>query len=381
MDKVKISLFTGSRRIIFLVSALVIVLGLAIVQFNTTRAATGLSVEIIAGYNLVVDSNVKSPSTYGPSVATVIGKFCNINPSGTLTNIVGYIGDFTNGTPGIYPVRTSEVGNFDTEHPHLAGSGSYSFTHLGGAVDAVRYIGDIPAGECRVQYWSFEYPRCEGGETPPCTDDPVWGLPTVPGDDLYLTFDVWGKGDSGAADNATWKMTMRNEISAMANKIEPNPDGYWETRSPVVHAGDVITSTGYLYTFGNVNKGFDNDDDLLYDYNAWMQPFGDPSYDPSCFRLIRTTGVLTVTRGGAPPMYINISDQLYFTNLPSNNTNVTGIVYYTFLALGGVCTTHMTPYQEAASGADNEKFNADFGTGVPPLVSYAPSISFSKGGC
>ena len=240
-----------------------------------------------------------------------------------------------------------------------------------------------------MQYWSFTYPRCEGNQTPPCSQDAVWGAPTDPGDDLYLYFDVWAKGTDRSTDpdttkvaDATQKMTMRNEISANANKIEPNPDGDWfNTDTNIVYPGDVITTNGVNYTFGNVNKGFDNDGDGNYDNNAWMQPFGAPSYDPSCFRLVRTTGTLTVTRsGGNPPMILNFKDQLYFTNLPDDNTNVTGRVYYTFLALGGVCTTSMTPYQEAASGADNGKLNGDYGTGIPPLQSFSSLVTVDKTG-
>ena len=97
-------------------------------------------------------------------------------------------------------------------------------------------------------------------------------------------------------------MTMRNEISAMANKIEPNPDGEWfNTNSDAVRPGDVITSNGILYNLGNVRHGFDNDGDYAPDYNAWMQPVGDAAYDPSCFRLIRTHGVLTISRGAGKP--------------------------------------------------------------------------------
>ena len=73
-----------SKRVIFLTALLMVsilfVIGLAFSQILPTRADSssgGLKVEIVAGYNLVVDSNVQSPSTYGPSVATVIGKFCN----------------------------------------------------------------------------------------------------------------------------------------------------------------------------------------------------------------------------------------------------------------------------------------------------------------
>lgn len=379
-------------RVLLLLAPIVTAIVLLLYQISVVQSAAGLTVEVLSGYNLVVDSNVTSPSTYGPSVATVAARFCNpASNADTLRDVIGYIGNYTGdlatSTPGIYPTRSSGVGSFDAEHPLLAGSGSYSFTHLGSLSDAVRYIGDLAPGQCRVQYWSFTYPRCEGNQEPPCSQDPVWGAPTNPGDDLYLYFDVWGKGvdsSNGAVKvaDATHKMTMRNEISANANKIEPNPDGAWfNTDTSVVYPGDVITTNGVNYTFGNVNKGFDNDGDGVYDYNAWMQPFGAPSYDPSCFRLVRTTGTLTVTRsGGNPPMIINFTDQLYFTNLPGDNTNVTGRVYYTFMALGGACTANMTPYQEAASGADNEKFNGDYGTGIPPLQSYASLVSVDKTG-
>ncbi|MCB0028992.1 MAG: hypothetical protein KDE28_13855, partial [Anaerolineales bacterium] len=69
-------------------------------------AAGVLTVEIVAGYNLVVDSNVESPSTYAPSVATVMGTFCNTGDT-ALTGVQGFIGNFAGGTPGVYPTRDS----------------------------------------------------------------------------------------------------------------------------------------------------------------------------------------------------------------------------------------------------------------------------------
>jgi hypothetical protein len=126
------------------------------------------------------------------------------------------------------------------------------------------------------------------------------------------------------------------------------------------------------------------------DYNAWLQPFGDPSYDPSCFRLIRSTTVLTVSRSaGNPNLIITADDQnihptyggpLYFTNLPPDNTGVRGEVRYTFLALTGPCSLPISPYQEVASGFDNEKFNGDFGTGIPTIQSSEPEVTISKSG-
>ncbi len=54
------------------------ILGVSLYQINLVQAASGdLTVEILAGYNLVVDSNVQSPSTMGPSAATVISVTSN----------------------------------------------------------------------------------------------------------------------------------------------------------------------------------------------------------------------------------------------------------------------------------------------------------------
>ncbi|MBN2550005.1 MAG: hypothetical protein JXB15_12655, partial [Anaerolineales bacterium] len=382
-----ISRLTWRRSMALLSLAALFILGIMLYRYNTAQAVGGLTVQIIAGDNLVVDSNAQSPSTYAPSVATVAGKFCNENPSTTLYNVWGYIGDYTSGTAGIYPVRNS--GSFSSSHPLLYDAAppttDYAFTHLGGSTgttDAKRFIGTLEPGQCSVQYWSFVYPHCEDNGALPCSQDVVWGVATDPLDDLWLNFDIWGVAEGGAADNQTKKMTMRNEISAMANKIEPNPNGAWfNTKDNIVMPGSVITSNGIRYELGNVNKGFDNNNDGLYDYNAWMQPFGDTTYDPSCFRLIRTTGVLTVTRsGGNPPIIYNFTDKLYFTypDIPPDNTGVIGNIYYTFLALNGPCSTAMTPYQEVASGADNEKFNADYGTSLPAIGTEQNKVVIDK---
>ncbi len=263
--------------------------------------------------------------------------------------------------------------------------------------DATRFIGDLEPGECKVQYWSFTYPACANtgaGDAvePPCTTTPTWGPSIKPDDDLSLHFDIWATADDITDPAyARWRMTMRNQISAMANKIRPNPDGLWfNTDTSIVAPGSVITTNGVLYTLGNVRFGFDNDGDFVPDFNAWLQPFGDVSYDPSCFRLIRSSTVLTVSRsGGNPALIIETDDQnihpiyggpLYFTNLPPNNNGVRGEVRYTFLALGGPCSLPISPYQEVASGFDNEKFNGDFGTGIPTVQSSAPEVIVSKSG-
>ncbi len=358
--------------------AMVISLLGSVIHPQPVQAAANLSVEIIAAPNLVVDSNVLSPSTYSPKVGTVIGKICNVGDA-PASNVTAYIGDYTGsgtlkGTPGIYPSKT-DPGIF---------SGTYAFTHLGGSADAARFLGTLAPGECRYQFWSFEYPLLAKAKSDGSTI-PAWGTSVKPDDDLSLDFDIWAQDASGTlVDWATHTMTMRNEISAMANKIKPNgnPGGQWfNTDTSTVYPGEVITTNGILYRLGNINQGFDNDGDGVPDYNAWLQPFGNPAYDPSCFRLIGVTGVLTVTRsGGKPDLIIPIDNTLYFTNLPPDNTDVVGEVYYKFLALGGACTIPISPYQEVASGRDNEKFNGDYGTGIPALMTYAPQVVVEKNG-
>jgi uncharacterized repeat protein (TIGR01451 family) len=131
-----------------------------------------------------------------------------------------------------------------------------------------------------------------------------------------------------------------------------------------------------------VRFGFDNDADYLPDYNFWVQPIGDPSqFDPGCFRLIRTSGIITVEGQSATSFTFN--DQLYFTRpqVPDDNTNVIGEVFYTYVALGSNCAATPTPYQEAASGYDNEKFNADYGSGgTVPMQSPEATVSITKTG-
>ncbi|WP_420631305.1 SdrD B-like domain-containing protein [Candidatus Leptofilum sp.] len=383
------SVFKRVGIVLFTITAVFIAfLGLfAFMQPNNVLAAPPFAVEILGAYNYVVDSNVESPSTYAPSVATVAGEFCNTGTT-ALTDVQGYIGDATAGTPGLYPVRDSADAGFIAEHPHLANTGDYALTHVGGAAglnDASRYIGTLQPGECKVQYWHHTYPQISNdvAGNPQFPYDPdgvaVWGATNDPNDDLWLDYDIWMTSNEDPMASATKRVTMRNEISAMANKIQPNGGSWFNTNTSVIRPGDVITSNGVLYELGNINKGFDNDGDGNFDYNAWLQPVGDPSYDPSCFRLIRTSGFITVSRsGGNPDLVIPFSDQLYFTDLPQDNTGVVGNVYYTFMALNGPCSTGLTPYQEVASGADNEKFNGDYGAGIPPVASSEPEVSISK---
>jgi hypothetical protein len=414
--------------LLILLSALLlinIIFGVLVWRSFPLLAAAGhnpdgvLRIEVLTAYNLVVDSNVSSPSTYAPTAFSAGAKFCN-DGAEDLLDVTAYIGEYqgggpATGTPGLYrPRYPGDESNFLEQHPHLVkdaphDSGTYQLQHEGGSAgtaDATRYLGTIPAGECRAQYWLISYPQCENNNDgtmrqPPCGPDlsPVWGRANDPGDDLWLNYDVWVTAAGGLQAHEHRRVTMRNEISAMANKIWPNgdnkvPDVYksaiddflgWNTTTPsgsnVVYAGEkVITTQGIWYDLGNVRQGFDNNGDLVPDYNAWLQPIGDPAtFDPGCFRLLRSYGLLIVKRQGGAETLIPFEDQLYFENLPPDNTGVVGLVYYQYMALNGACTAGLSPYQEVASGRDNEKFNADYGTGIPPLASQAlPSGTITK---
>jgi uncharacterized repeat protein (TIGR01451 family) len=343
-----------------------------------------LRVEAINAYNLVVDSNVESPSTYAPRSAYLGARFCN-DGTNALTNVVAHIGDYlggSGGTPGTYPGRTQAplVGPLP--------GGAFALTHEGGAAgtaDATRYLGRLEPGECKVAYWLVSYPQTD------TLGHAVWGPSVKPDDDLWLEYDIWTTAErdgSPIVADDTRRVTMRNEISAMANKIFPNtankvPQEYqdllglyapaWTNFASNGSPGTPIVTEGVWYDLGNVGQGFDNDGDLVPDRNLWMQPVGDPSiFDPSCFRLVRTyTLVIVGLKTGGEQVYVT-EDQLYFENVPENNGAV-GFVGYEFISLRSGCTAQLMPYQEVASGFDNEKFNGDYGAAIGLVLSSPTS--------
>ncbi len=334
-----------------------------------SSARAQLRIEVVSAYNLVVDSNVESPSTYAPRAAYLGATFHN-DGSTALTNVWAYIGDYTNGTPGTYPSRAQAP--YDGPLPGDA----FALTHEGGALgaaDATRYLGTIQPGESETVYWLISYPNVDEAG-----DSVTGGI--KPDDDLWLQYSIWGTAlDAGTPleVSETRTVTMRNEISAMANKIFPNgankvPQEYqdllalyepsWTNRADDGSPGTVIATEGVWYDLGNVGAGFDNDGDLVPDRNAWLQPVGDADiFDSSCFRLVHTYALVIVKLNDGTETIYNVEDQLYFENIPENNRGAVGYVRYEFMAMHGGCSGTLTPYQEVASGFDNEKFNGDYG--------------------
>src|SRR6476620_1305580 len=210
-----------------------IIQGLAAILLLSTSDKAGaltsdgpLRMEPITAYNFVVDSNVETPSSYSPSAAHLGVRITNTGTV-TLSNVVVNIGDLLNpltgaGTPGVFPSRTVSV----------SGSGGYSGTFAlqmpGGAADAVRTIPSLAPGASVVQYFFVTYPLKDAA------GNSVAGAGSDPNDDLWLNYDFWASAQEGAVTrrvSETPRVTMRNEISAMANKIWPNttskvPDAY-----------------------------------------------------------------------------------------------------------------------------------------------------------
>ncbi len=338
-----------------------------------------LRMEVITAYNFVVDSNVESPSTNGPSAAHLGVRIYNDGDT-PLTDVYVNIGDKAGGGPGVFASRTvDEVGQY---------SGTFALQMPGGPTDAVRYIPSIPARSYVAQYFFVTYPLKDG------SGNSVTGSAPVTEDDLWLNYDIWASAGSLNVEQTT-KVTMRNEISAMANKIWPNTDGKVPTNyldaieaqlgwrpdgaSPRVLGATVIE--GIWYDLGNVGAGFDNNGDGLPDRNAWLQPVGDPSkFSPLAARLVKCYGLVLVKLNDGSELPIAFEDRLYFENIPSNNIGAVGFVYYEFIPLDSSLPSQLTPYQEVASGYDNEKFNGDYGASGGSITSTPPDVVFDKSG-
>ncbi len=355
------------------VAAFALVCGAAAAHAGLADGA--LRVEMITAYNLVVDSNAGTPSSYAPRSAYLGATFHN-EGAVSLTDVLARIGDYKGGTgdtPGVYPSRV---------HPGLTGplaGGAFALVHEGGRAglaDATRYIASIPAGGSVTIYWLIGYPQLDVNGVP------TWGASVKPDDDLWLQYDVWATAKEGGTSRAvdlTRTVTLRNEISASANKIFPNgankvPDYYktlmnqfvpaWTNAAADGTVGTRISTEGIWYDLGNVGEGFDNDGNLVPDHNAWMQPVGDPSlFDPSAFRLVHTYAMVVVKLKTGGEQILTGEDQLYFENIPENNGAV-GYVQYEFMPLLAGARSMTSPYQEVASGRDNEKFNADYGVSL-----------------
>ena len=363
---------------------------LAALHGHPTHAALtdgSLKMEPITAYNFVVDSNVESPSSVSPQAAHLAVRFTNTGAT-TLTNVVINIGDHDDmsltGTPGIFPSKTVSVAGANGY------AGTFQLEMVGSTANATRLIPTLAPGESTVQYFFVTYPLKDGD------GNSVAGAAPNPLDDLQLDYDFWGSAFDGTNTlrvSKTTTVTMRNEISAMANKIAPNttaavPAEYldaiqatlgWRPSAGVSRVPGAVVSEGIWYNLGNVGAGFDNDLDLVPDRNAWMQPAGLPGgLDTNALRLVKCYGLVIVKLNDGTEQLIPFEDRLYFEKLPANNTGAVGLVWYEYAPLTPGKTMFPAPYQEVASGFDNEKFNGDFGAGIGSISTPPSALQLVK---
>ena len=148
-------------------------------------------------------------------------------------------------------------------------------------------------------------------------------------------------------------------------------DGYLDLdNNVIINANDagIIVTPGSTFsvtfnnaTFGSVGAGFDENRDNLRDYDFWHQPIGETNWPAREIRLIDIKSYVTGAGGGNPLNGITtFYDNEPFVSRMIGTTGTFNATYtYTFQVLNYV-NACLSPYQEAASGTDNEKFNNDY---------------------
>ncbi|MFK7924180.1 MAG: SdrD B-like domain-containing protein [Bacteroidia bacterium] len=324
-----------------------------------------LEIQLLSGSNLII-----APNGTGPELIYIGAKITN-NGQDALTDISISIGDFDKNTPGIYPSR---------EHTGLSGKLALSHQNAGGNYsDANRYVADLAPGKSLVQYWLVEYPRTDQNGTSVSLTD-------LTEDDLWLEYDVWATAKDASANLAAntsqilnfrsqtintksqaWGMD-RAELPTEYADLLASIDGWDTNNQNVALAGQSIVIPVW-HQLGTVKNGFDSNTDLVPDFNAFLQPVGKlANFEPSCFRLIRTYGVLLVEDQDGNITFTSFNNQTHFTNISRENKTVMGLVNYEMMALGSECTASLSPFQSVANQINQESFNQDFGASVGTLT-------------
>ncbi len=286
--------------------ALVSVLSISVLPGHSVNADCPLVITITSSPFALVASD-------GPRVATLSARVQN-SGSTVLKNVTVFLGNGT--TPG----------SFDD-------AGGQSLQMLGSPSEANRFLGNLPPGATRTLYWHVVYPSTT---------------------DISYPYTVWATSENncGAAQSATLQTKSASALSS--SKILP-PDGSMtlEPSSGQIGIGQLVTITITGFDLGAVGAGPEAVEDV------WLQPVSNPSFDPTCLRLVRTEVALKSIK--ATPY----SDQIYFSGIGSHNPppnyarSPSDYVKYTFIGLRN-CSTTLQPYQQAASGSGH-KFNTDIG--------------------
>lgn len=278
-------------------------------------ATAQLEIVDLTSPNIIGDSNLNGQPDDGPRVFTIAAKACNRSGTNSLRDLFVHVGDGT--TPGSFPTATVPAGA-----PYL--DEGYQLALLPGA-NPTRFEGkrNLGPGECIAFYFPVSYSVVDSD------GDAVWGKSNTTDDDLPYTFTIWASATdtvtAGAESDTFLKtVTVRNEITANSNKVQPNPQGQARFSldfppadpgmvnlaalplltgpPPAVAPGETVTIYFENPTFGNPNQGFDLDGSPGPDYDLWFQPIGERYWNPSSFRLIKTQAYLfgTNCRAGGP---------------------------------------------------------------------------------
>ena len=338
-----------------------------------------LRIELLNYNNLAVDRYAASANSSSPCGVYIAVQFCN-DGGNDLNDVFAYIGDYSNNTPGVYPTTTASGS--------VPYSGTFSFSQEAGESDGTRFIGTIPAGECVVQYWYLGYNIVDAN------GNILTGEYNNRNDNLSLSYDVWATADDGgtfreAEDGQT--LTLRPTQKMNSSRVWPGnanhvPDVYknafsqysrgWRQQAGNHEPGSTFVVEGIWFKMPKIDRGFDNDGDYQKDYNFMLQPVGNPSlYDPECFRLVKTNGLVVVKYSDGSFSEIEFEDEMCFEDIPSNNNAAFGMIFYEFAPLNGPCSTDLTPYISQAKGNRRERYNGDFSTEVP-MSSSASSVNF-----
>jgi len=370
----------------WMVMAFIAALSLA----NAATSEGALRMEMITGYNLTVDSNIESPSGKSPSAVHVGVKILNDGPI-ALTNVEVRIGNLTDAATG-----TGTAGTFASRTVTVSGANGYSGTFAlqmpGGGADAVRTIPRIEAGGSVTQYFFLTYPLKDG------SGKSVTGASADLSDDLWLNYDVWAQASESETVRRVDKrntVTMRKQLSSMSNKVWPTttskvPDKYlslseaslgWRPGTGAPRIPGASVTEGIWYDLGRIGEGFDNNQDGIPDRNVWLQPAGDPTqFNPLAARMVKCYGIIIISLNQGGERVIPFEDRLYFDNLPADSTGAVGLIYYEFLPLNASLPGRLTPYQQVASGYNDEKFSSDFGSVTNNAAPAAPTAAISKTG-
>ncbi len=249
----------------------------------------------------------------GPRVATLSAKVQN-SGSTALKNVTVFLGNGT--TPG----------SFDD-------AGGQSVQMLGSSSEATRFLGNLPAGATRTLYWHVIYPSTT---------------------EISYPYTVWATAENSCSATQSATLQTKSASALSSSKILPT-DGSMtlDPSSGQIGVGQLVAVTIRGFDLGAVGAGPEAVEDV------WLQPVSNPSFDPTCLRLVRTEVALNSIK--ATPY----TDQIYFTGIGSHNPppnyarDLADYVRYTFIGLRN-CSTTLQPYQQAASG-NGHKFNADIG--------------------